>query len=412
MKKKHSLYQIEWSALLVIVGICIFFILAIVITLAVPNYMDKSWVSPSSPYQKQMYENADHAIYISTHLNEENPDTLSVYHLKEGDTLLAFQETDSIRIVAPTHLQKYVTTFGEKTLKLTSDLLLLRVPETHDDFDAIAASETIKASLSNTQETDELLDDLDLFEPENTIYELYKFDGPEVIAMRDSKKITEDWADSDYVILDTEPRQEFHESQGVWYVNNPTAYRDNSTNDTIITNTKQLKEQSHRFYSRHELIRSGETIYAHEGCWYCHTDQTRTLIQDVILTGTKEYPAPPSAANEYVYEEISFTGTRRIGPDLSRVGIQQSSRDWHKSHFWEPESMSPGSIMPVFKHFFTSKTDARGRKVRGFSNYRFEAVYQYLMTKGTRITAPTEAWWKGEDPVQTKEIIEGKKSLP
>ena len=33
------------------------------------------------------------------------------------------------------------------------------------------------------------------------------------------------------------------------------------------------------------------------------------------------------------------------------------------------------------------------------------------MTKGTRITPPTQAWWLGKDPIQTLEIIEGKKKL-
>ncbi len=66
--------------------------------------------------------------------------------------------------------------------------------------------------------------------------------------------------------------------------------------------------------------------------------------------------------------------------------------------------------MPSFRHFFDY--DPRGtRKVSevGIPNYQFEAIYQYLMTKGTRITPPTHAWWIGKDPVQTLEIIEGRK---
>jgi cytochrome c oxidase cbb3-type subunit 2 len=47
----------------------------------------------------------------------------------------------------------------------------------------------------------------------------------------------------------------------------------------------------------------------------------------------------------------------------------------------------------------------------GIPNYQFEAVFQYLMTKGTRITPPTESWWLGKDPIDTKAIIEGKKKI-
>lgn len=69
--------------------------------------------------------------------------------------------------------------------------------------------------------------------------------------------------------------------------------------------------------------------------------------------------------------------------------------------------------MPSFRHFFDF--DPRGTSPQhtiGVPNYKFEAIYQYLMTKGTRITAPSEGWWIGKDPVNTIEIIEGRRKLP
>ncbi len=33
------------------------------------------------------------------------------------------------------------------------------------------------------------------------------------------------------------------------------------------------------------------------------------------------------------------------------------------------------------------------------------------MTKGTRITPPTQAWWLGKDPLHTTEIIEGLRTV-
>lgn len=175
-----------------------------------------------------------------------------------------------------------------------------------------------------------------------------------------------------------------------------------------VKDLEQLRSPEMGFYSRQELIALGEHLYAIEGCWYCHSDQTRTLIQDTVLNGSSEFPAPPSSANEYIYQKISFLSTRRIGPDLSRVGIKRPSRDWHKAHFWAPKTASVGSIMPAFRHFFDN--DPRGTRVGaiGIPNWRFEAIYQYLMTKGTRLTPPNAAWWEGKDPVQTLEIIEGR----
>ena len=150
-------------------------------------------------------------------------------------------------------------------------------------------------------------------------------------------------------------------------------------------------------------------MYQIEGCWYCHTDQTRTLVQDLVLNGSDSFPSPPSSANEYIYQEVTFPGTKRNGPDLSRTGIKRPSRDWHKAHFWAPKTQSKGSIMPAFRHFFDFDPRGTGRKTVGVPNYKFEAIFQYLMTKGTRITPPTEAWWIGKDPVHTLEIIEGRR---
>jgi ubiquinol-cytochrome c reductase cytochrome b subunit len=38
----------------------------------------------------------------------------------------------------------------------------------------------------------------------------------------------------------------------------------------------------------------------------------------------------------------------KVGPDLSYVGDDRPDRDWHLRHFRDPQSVSPGSIMPKF----------------------------------------------------------------
>ena len=81
------------------------------------------------------------------------------------------------------------------------------------------------------------------------------------------------------------------------------------------------------------------------------------------------------------------------------------------AHFWDPKVATQGSTMPAFRHFFDPAPRGTDPMKMGMPNHQFEAIYQYMMTKGTRITAPTQAWWIGKDPVQTKEIIEGRKVL-
>ena len=38
----------------------------------------------------------------------------------------------------------------------------------------------------------------------------------------------------------------------------------------------------------------GRAIYVREGCWYCHTQQTRTLVADTVRSGWRGVRSPPS----------------------------------------------------------------------------------------------------------------------
>lgn len=386
------MYNLEKSAIATFIGVVLLFSTAIMVVLIAPPFIDPTWSEPTSNYQVQMYEISDPNVYIG------NPgtgvyDLQYVYHLRKGFSLLAFQESDELRIKAPPELEHYVTRLNDPELKLTTQLLLLRRPESTPNEDGIQ------------------------------VLELYRHPASEAFSVGAPDTILEDWVDRDFKIMD-ESSAKYHQDPGVIFISNPVEYRTTSYNfageagwrydpqGEPIKDLDQLKSPPFGFHSRKELIEEGELIYAHEGCWYCHTDQTRTLIQDVVLNGGDSYPAPPSSANEYIYQQVTFPGTRRIGPDLSRTGVKRPSRDWHRGHFWAPKTASAGSVMPAFQHFFDSDPRGTGRRESGIPNYQFEAIFQYLMTKGTRITPPTEAWWLGKDPIDTKAIIEGKRLLP
>lgn len=424
MSKDHNgfLEKLDGSAILTVIGIILLFSSSVVVTLLAPSYVDPSWTEPTSAYQVQMYEVADPNIYISNEASGAG-DLQMVYHLKEGYTLMAFVESEVSKIVAPPELKKYVNSEDEKVFKLTSDLLLLREPKNHSGgYQALAEAEKLREELKESwKKKNPNWEQMNLQVPRFIIRELYQPDSKEAFARTDTDGITENWVDEDYEILDPNfPRQEYHADNGVLYVKNPEPYRMRffkmggregfryDSKGKEITDLSELSKEGMAFLSRKELVRLGEDIYKAEGCWYCHTDQTRTLIQDTVLNGSESYPAPPSSANEYVYQNTTFPGTRRIGPDLSRVGVKRPSRDWHKAHFWAPKTASAGTIMPAFRHFFDNDPSGTRGSPYGVPNYQFEAVFQYLMTKGTRITPPTKAWWLGKDPVGTSEIIEGK----
>ena len=384
-----------------------------------PRHVDPTWSQPSSRYQVQMYEMADPNFYISSAPTGDYNHQF-VYHLKKNFTLLSFQETQVLRIIAPKDLEKYVTRLGDKPLKLTSKVLLLRSPTDTTQADKMRKSLQVK-----WEEEHPRWKERGLAKPDFEILELFELSGNEAFGYVHTDGILENWVDTDFKILDESTQQPFHAEEGVFYINCPQEYRvayfttlegnqawRYDPDGKKISDLEELKGPLLGFRSRQELILEGEHIYAIEGCWYCHTDQTRTLVQDVVLNGSDSYPAPPSSANEYIYQKITFPGTRRIGPDLSRTGIKRPSRDWHKGHFWSPKTASKGSIMPAFRHFFDFDPRGTSKNEMGIPNYRFEAIYQYLMTKGTRIFPPTQAWWLGKDPIQTIEIIEGRKKLP
>jgi cytochrome c oxidase cbb3-type subunit 2 len=410
---KNWIHKIDLSAVWTIVGIILLFSTSIAITLIVPGWIDKSWVEPSSIYQKQMYEISDPNVYISSS-SKKGSDLQVVQHLKAGYTLSAFKESKTVKIIAPSDLKHYITKENDPILKLTSRLLLLRPPEASATFDAPKeAAAYAKALKSEWKESTPA--------PDFLFLELYAPEKEEAFVQSNSDGVFESWIDESFTLVEGEESVPYYTKEGTIYAHNPVEWRFSrytfgsekgwrpDPQGKVVSSVQELKDHELGFLSRQELIRTGENIFKIEGCWYCHTDQTRTLVQDVVLNGSAAYPSPPSTANEYIYQETTFPGTKRNGPDLSRTGIKRPDRDWHKSHFWSPQSESPGSIMPSFQHFFDF--DPRGTSPRtvGVPNYKFEAIFQYLMTKGTRITAPTKGWWLGKDPVDTKALIEGKK---
>src|SRR5579885_2989693 len=100
-----------------------------------------------------------------------------------------------------------------------------------------------------------------------------------------------------------------------------------------------------RPYTEVEL--KGRAIYVREGCWYCHTQQTRTLLADTKRSGWKGVDSPVSTPDEFVYDSPHMFGTKRTGPDLSRVGGKYDTQ-WHRTHFKNPRDLVPGSVMPPF----------------------------------------------------------------
>ena len=94
----------------------------------------------------------------------------------------------------------------------------------------------------------------------------------------------------------------------------------------------------------------GRDIYIREGCYVCHSQMIRPFRHETARYG--EY----SKAGEFVYDHPFQWGSKRTGPDLAREGGKYPD-SWHYNHMLEPNSMSPGSIMPTYSWLLDDDLD-------------------------------------------------------
>jgi cytochrome c oxidase cbb3-type subunit II len=85
----------------------------------------------------------------------------------------------------------------------------------------------------------------------------------------------------------------------------------------------------------------GRDIYVREGCYTCHSQMIRALRDEVERYG--HY----SIAAESMYDHPFQWGSKRIGPDLARVGGKYSS-EWHYAHLINAQGVVPESLMPHY----------------------------------------------------------------
>ncbi|SHJ61715.1 cytochrome-c oxidase, cbb3-type subunit I [Flavobacterium haoranii] len=92
----------------------------------------------------------------------------------------------------------------------------------------------------------------------------------------------------------------------------------------------------------------GRDLYIREGCNNCHSQLVRPFRSEVKRYG--EY----SKSGEYVYDHPFLWGSKRTGPDLHRLGGKYND-NWHFNHMYDPQSTSPGSIMPGYKWMYANE---------------------------------------------------------
>ena len=76
----------------------------------------------------------------------------------------------------------------------------------------------------------------------------------------------------------------------------------------------------------------------------------------------------PTLAWETRLDYPQLWGTRRIGPDLSRIAGTRSE-DWHFAHLYAPRSIVTGSVMPAYRFLFDGSAGAPRQSARDLVAY-------------------------------------------
>ncbi len=117
------------------------------------------------------------------------------------------------------------------------------------------------------------------------------------------------------------------------------------TSDQFVEKNPEIKP-----YSALEI--AGRDIYIKEGCYVCHSQQVRPQVSEKLRYGS------PSTAAESVYDRPFQWGSRRIGPDLARLGGKYNHM-WHYRHMLDPREVTPKSIMPNYGWLYKKKTNLK-----------------------------------------------------
>lgn len=160
---------------------------------------------------------------------------------------------------------------------------------------------------------------------------------------------------------------------------------------TLMTPVYFAAPKAIRPYSPLEL--TGRDIYVREGCYVCHSQEIRTLTFDVLRYG------PPTTQEESAYDHPFQWGSKRIGPDLARVGKKYPNL-WHYRHMMDPREVVPKSIMPTYGWLAKDrlKLDTIQRKLRvmqqlgvPYTEYEIENAEAHAVQQAKNIAADLAA---------------------
>lgn len=113
---------------------------------------------------------------------------------------------------------------------------------------------------------------------------------------------------------------------------------------------------------RSGLAQRGAEVYRSLGCVECHTQQVRPhgFGSDI----DRGWGLRRTVGQDYLRDQPPLLGGSRVGPDLANVSTRRPDPKWHYEHFYNPQKVVPGSMMPPYKFLFEKRRIA-GRAAPG-----------------------------------------------
>jgi cytochrome c oxidase cbb3-type subunit 2 len=153
---------------------------------------------------------------------------------------------------------------------------------------------------------------------------------------------------------------------------------------------KQTPEQNDKINQlypqmREGIAHQGAEIYRANGCFYCHSQQVRP--QNFGADIQRGWGTRRTVAADYLFDSPVMTGSQRVGPDLSNIGLRQTDSNLLLIHLYNPQSTMPDgkkSNMPSFKFLFEKRKILGAPSANALKfppNFAPEAGYEIVPTR-------------------------------
>jgi cytochrome c oxidase cbb3-type subunit 2 len=97
----------------------------------------------------------------------------------------------------------------------------------------------------------------------------------------------------------------------------------------------------------------GARVYAANGCFYCHSQYVRDKNEGSDID--RKWGKRRTVARDYMFDRAVFLGTSRLGADLTNVGDRQTDPQWFYRVLYNPQGMTPESVMPAYRWLFRTQ---------------------------------------------------------